>query len=48
MYVLVKDPEGKKVFMTKSGDVRSGSSHPGSQGEDTLKRINTDLDAKEQ
>ena len=54
MYMLYIDPEGKSVFMTKSGEmrdnVRSGSSLHGSQTapEGSLKRINTDLNTNGQ
>ena len=36
MYLLWVDPEGKTVFMTRSGDARDASIQPGSQtGEGT-------------
>ena len=42
------DPEGKKVFVSKSGDVstyRSSTSKRVSQGEDTLRRMTLDIES---
>ena len=42
------DPEGKKVFVSKSGDVstyRSSTSKRASQGEDTLRRMTVDIES---
>lgn len=45
LYLLVKDPEGKTVFQTKSGDVRDYrsalSSQPGTQAEESIKAMTT-------